>query len=165
MIIEVNKVVSFHYRLREEGDESVLEDSYEGSAVVYLYGHEGVLAGLEEAMAGKQSGDKFTVILSPEKAYGSVIDDSIQRVSIKHVMNPGKKKVRYKPGMVVQLNTNEGPREVVVSKVGLKNLDVDTNHPFAGKTLKFDVEVVNVRDASEEEIAHRHVHGEGGHDH
>lgn len=165
MIIEENKVVSFHYKLNEDGCDDVLENSYDGDAVVYLHGYEGMLPGLEEAMLGKQSGDKFTAILPPEKAYGLVQDNSTQRVSMKHVMNPGKKKVKYKPGMVVQLNTKEGPRDVVVVKAGLKNIDVDTNHPFAGKTLKFDVEVMNVRDASKEEIAHRHVHGEGGHHH
>lgn len=165
MIIEENKVVSFHYKLNEEGSESMLEDSHNSNAIVYLHGHEGMLSGLEEAMTGKQPGDKFIAILTPEKAYGSVRENAVQRVSIKHVINPGKKKVRYKPGMVVKINTKEGQRDVVVAKVGLKNLDVDTNHPFAGKTLKFDIEVVDVRNASEEEIAHKHVHGEGGHHH
>ncbi len=165
MIIEANKVVSFHYRLSEEGRDDVLEDSHNGNAMVYLHGHEGMLPGLEEAMEGKQSGDNFTAILTPEKAYGPARENAVQRVSAKHVLKSGKKKVKYKPGMVVQLNTKEGPRDVVIVKVGLKTLDVDTNHPFAGKTLKFDLEIIDVREASEEEIAHKHVHGEGGHHH
>lgn len=164
MKIAADKVVSFHYRLSEPGQE-IVEDSHDDQPVVYLHGHGGMLPGLEEALAGKQAGDKFTVTLPPEKAYGPRRADSVQRISVKHVVNPGHKKVSYRPGMVVQLNTEHGPREVTVVKAGLKTIDVDTNHPMAGRTLQFEVEVVDVRDASDEEIAHGHVHGEGGHAH
>jgi len=124
-----------------------------------------MLPGLEEAMLGKESGDTFSVTLEPEAAYGPRLEDAQTRISLKHIYNPGKKKPKYKPGMVVQIQTKDGKRDVVVLKVGLKTLDVDTNHPFAGKTLEFDLEIINVREASEEEIAHGHVHGEGGHNH
>jgi FKBP-type peptidyl-prolyl cis-trans isomerase SlyD len=164
MLIAADKVVSFHYRLSEPGGE-VVEDSHDDQPIVYLHGHGGMLAGLEEALAGKQAGDKFTVTLPPEKAYGPRGTDAVQRISVKHVVNPGHKKVSYRPGMVVQLNTEQGPREVTVIKVGLKTLDVDTNHPMAGRTLQFEVEVVEVRNASDEELAHGHVHGVGGHAH
>ena len=133
MLIEDNKVVSFHYCLSEDGNE-VLEDSHGGDAMVYLHGHKGMLPGVEEAMTGKQAGDNFTITLEPEKAYGAVQENAMQRVSIKHVINPSKKKVKYKAGMKIQLNTQEGPRDVMIVKAGLKTLDVDTNHPFAGKT-------------------------------
>jgi len=164
MLIEDNKVVSFHYCLSEDGKD-VLEDSHTGNPMVYLHGHKGMLPGVEDAMTGKQAGDNFSITLEPEKAYGTIQENAIQRVSIKHVINPGKKKVKYKAGMKIQLNTQEGPRDVMIVKAGLKNLDVDTNHPFAGKVLKFDLEILDVRDASEEEIAHGHVHGEGGVNH
>jgi len=164
MLIEADKVVSFHYRLSEPG-QAVIEDSHGDLPVVYIHGHHGMLAGLEEALTGKQAGDKFTVTLPPEKAYGVRRDDAVQRISVKHVLNPGNKKIGFKPGMVVQVNTDHGPREVTVVKAGLKTLDVDTNHPMAGKTLSFEVEVVEVRDATDEEIAHGHVHGAGGHQH
>ena len=164
MLIGADKVVTFHYRLSESGQE-VVENSRDDQPVVYLHGHGGMLAGLESALTGKQAGDQFTVTLSPEMAYGLRRDDAVQRISVKHVMNPGNMKVTYRPGMVVQVNTDQGPREVTVIKAGLKTIDVDTNHPMAGKTLKFEVEVVDVRDASEEEIAHGHVHGVGGHHH
>lgn len=164
MQIEDNKVVTFHYCLSEEGKE-ILEDSNNGDPMVYLHGHKGMLPGVEEALTGKKAGDDFTITLAPEKAYGAVQENAIQRVSIKHVINKGKKKVKYKTGMTIQLNTQEGPRDVVIVKAGLKTLDVDTNHPFAGKTLKFEIKVTDVRDASEEEISHKHVHGEGGHHH
>lgn len=164
MLIAADKVVSFHYRVSEPG-QAAIEDSHDGDPVVYLHGHHGVLAGMEEALAGKQAGDKFTVSVPPEKGYGMRRDNAVQRISVKHAINPAGKKAPYKPGMVVQVNTDHGPREVTVVKVGLKTLDVDTNHPMAGKTLSFDIEVMDVRDATAEEIEHGHVHGAGGHQH
>lgn len=164
MLIETNKVVTFHYRLSEPGTE-VFEDSHQGNPMVYLHGHHGMLPGLEAALTGKQAGDTFTVTLPPEQAYGTRRENSQQRVSVKHVVNPSGRKTAYKPGMVVQINTNDGPREVVVVKAGLKTIDVDTNHPLAGKTLTFEIDVIDVRAASTEEISHRHVHGDGGHHH
>ena len=164
MLIAADKVVTFHYRLSEPG-QAPCEDSYGGLPVVYLRGHDFMLPGLDEALTGKQAGDKFTVTLPPEKAYGVHRDDAVQRVSLKHVVNPGNRKMRYTPGMVVRVNTDKGPQEVTVVKVGLKTLDIDTNHPMAGKTVCFEVEVMDVRDATPEEIQHGHVHGVGGHEH
>lgn len=164
MLIEANKVVTFHYRMNEPGHD-VIDDSRRGSPVVYLHGYQGMLKGLEDAMSGKQTGDQFTVTLLPEQAYGMRQEGSQQRISLKHVINDTRKKVTYKPGSVVQLNTEHGGRPAIVIKVGLKTLDIDTNHPLAGKTLTFEVEIVDVRAATAEEIAHRHVHGDGRHHH
>ncbi len=162
MLIEKNSVVSFHYRLSEPG-EAVFEDSHDGQPLVYLHGHRGMLVGLEAALAGKQAGDTLSVTLPPEQAYGQRQDDAVQRVSLKHVVGRAAKKL--KPGMAVQVNTDHGPRDVIVVKAGLKTVDVDTNHPLAGKTLVFDVEVVGVRAATAEELTHGHAHGAGGHQH
>src|SRR3569833_255236 len=164
MQVEKNKVVTFLYRMSEPVGAAI-EDSLEGQPAVYLHGLLGVLTGLEDAMAGKQAGDRFSVTLSPEKAYGARRSDAVQRVSIKHVMTRGNKKETLQPGKVVQVNTHQGPRDVTVIKAGLKTVDVDTNHPFAGKTLSFDIEVVDVRDATTDELAHGHAHGAGGHEH
>lgn len=164
MQIEENKVATFHYRLTEEV-KGIIEDSREGNPIVYLHGHTTLIKGLEDALLGKQAGDKFSVTLPPELAYGLRDDNAVQRISPKHIITPGNKKMQFKPGMVVQVNTAQGPRDVVVIKAGLKTVDVDINHPLAGKTLTFDVEVFDVRDATPEEIAHGHVHGEGGHHH
>jgi len=87
--------------------------------------------------------------------------DSIQRVPLKHLRARG----RLRPGMVAAVETEHGARQVTVVKVGKFNADVDTNHPLAGRTLSFDIEVLEVRAASEEEIAHGHAHGAGGHHH
>jgi len=164
MQITKNSVVSFHYRLTDS-DQTLIEDSHTSSPLVYLHGQEGIFPGLESALEGKSVGDKVSVTLPPEETYGPRIEDAIQRVSINHVVNKSKKKIKYKPGMAIQLNTKNGAQSVIVVKAGLKTLDVDINHPLAGKTLNFDVEIVNIREASEEEIAHKHVHGEGGHHH
>lgn len=164
MQIEKDRVVSFHYRLSEPGS-GVLEDSRARDPMLYLHGHGGLLPGLEKALAGRQAGESFSVTLAPEQAYGLRDEDARQRVPKSHVIGAVKGKTDFRPGMVVRLNSGDGPRTVVVTKVGLKTLDVDANHPLAGRTLSFDVEVIDVREASAEEIAHGHAHGEGGHAH
>ena len=160
MQITKNSVVSFHYRLFEE--EQLLESTADRpDGVLYLHGHGSILAALEAEMEGRQSGDSFEVTLPPERAYGMRRQDSVERVPRKYVLSRGQPK----PGDVVQVNTNSGPREVVVLKVGRFNLDVDLNHPLAGRTLRFEVEIGDIRQATEEELAHGHAHGPGGHHH
>lgn len=163
MQIEKDKVVTFHYRVSEV-DGPQLEDSSKGNPIVYLHGHSGMLAGVEQALSGKVAGDHITVTLAPQDAYGMRQDSPPIRIPNKHVLGFNKK-VKYKPGMIVQINTKNGPMEVVVIKAGLKTIDVDTNHPYAGKTLTFDIDVLDVRDAAPEEISHGHAHGPGGHHH
>lgn len=166
MKIDNKKAVQFHYTLRDESAGNVeLESSKTqgGDPVAYLHGYGNIIDGLEEAMAGKQAGDTFSVSIPAEKAYGERNEGSVQRIPVKHLLvKPGTK---LKPGMVVHVQTEHGARQVVVIKAGQFNVDVDTNHPLAGKQLGFDIEIVDVRDASEEEIAHGHVHGVGGHHH
>ena len=168
MQIEKNKVVSFHYRLYEvlgEGESQekgeLLEESHTGDPMVYLHGHRGMLVGLEEALDGKATGDSFTITLSPEKAYGHRHEDGLRRVPIKHLLTKGK----LKADMVVSVNTSQGPSEATIVKVGKFNVDIDANNPLAGKTLTFDVEVTDTRDATAGELSHGHVHGVGGHHH
>jgi len=159
MKVEDEKVVQFLYELKDE-QQTVLE-STEGEPVAYLHGFKNMMAGLENALAGKSVGDKFSVTLSPEEGYGERVEGSVQRVPVKHLQ--GAKK--WKPGMVATVETEQGSRQVTVIKMGKFMVTVDSNHPFAGKTLTFDIEVVDVRDATGEEIAHGHAHGAGGHHH
>lgn len=159
MQIVKDKVVSFHYKL-SEGD-SELEQSHDGDPMSFLFGHGGLISGLEEAMAGRESGDSFSVTVPPEKAYGHYSPDAIQRVPVKHFGT--KKKLRR--GEVVALQTSQGPLDVTIVKVGKFMADVDANHPLAGRTLTFDIDIVDVRDATGEEVAHGHAHGTGGHHH
>jgi FKBP-type peptidyl-prolyl cis-trans isomerase SlyD len=155
-----DRVVSFHYTLRDsEGTE--LESSRGGEPMAALLGHENVMAGLEAALMEHLAGDAFEVTLSPEQAFGARRDGWVQRVSKKHV----PKAARLKPGMIAQLPTDSGPRAVRVVKVGSSVVDVDLNHPYAGQTVTFAVELVSVREATPEELAHGHAHGAGGHHH
>ncbi len=162
MQIERDSVVVFHYRLSEEGGEE-MESSHGGDPIAALQGHGNIIAGLDAGLVGKSEGDVFSVTVRPEQAYGVRREDASQRIPIKHLTVHDRKKL--KPGMTVGVNTEKGVRHVVVSKVGRFNVDVDTNHPLAGKTLVFDIEIVTVRAASEEELSHGHVHGVGGHAH
>ena len=160
MNITNGSVVQFHYKLRTEG-EAVLESSRSGEPMAYLHGYGNIISGLEKAMAGRGTGDVFSVTVPPEEAYGMRQEGAGQRVPIKHLQ--GAKK--WRPGMVAHVQTDQGMKQVQVVKVGKFVADVDTNHPLAGKSLTFDIEVVAVREATPEELAHGHAHGAGGHHH
>jgi FKBP-type peptidyl-prolyl cis-trans isomerase SlyD len=153
-------VVSFHYTLRDDAG-SQLETSRGGEPATFLYGANNIISGLEKAMAGRASGDVFNATISPEDGYGLLQPDRVQRVPVKHLSYRGK----LSPGDVVQLSTTDGMRAVTVVKAGRHTADIDTNHPLAGQTLVFDIEIVETRAATAEEVAHGHVHGAGGHHH
>lgn len=160
MNISKNSVVSFHYTLKNsEGNQ--LESSREGDAMTYLHGSGNIIKGLEKALEGKSAGDTFEVTVEPAEAYGERQKANIQRISAKHFRDTKS----LKPGQVLGLQTKQGPVQVTVVKVGRFNVDVDANHPLAGQSLTFDVEVTEVREATAEEKDHGHVHGLGGVDH
>ena len=153
-------VVSFHYTLRDA--EGTLSESSQGaSPVAYLHGRSQIVPGLENEMTGKKSGDKFTATIAPEQAYGQRNENAVQRVPTKHIASRGP----YTVGQMVVVNTREGGRQARVVKVGHFNVDLDLNHPLAGKTLTFDIEIVEVRAATAEELEHGHAHGPEGHHH
>jgi FKBP-type peptidyl-prolyl cis-trans isomerase SlyD len=160
MDIQRHTVVSFHYTLRDDSGEE-LETSQDGEPSVYLHGANNILPGLEKSLTGRTQGDVFSVSLDAVDAYGVRDPQRQQRVPVKHLVHKG----RLRPGMLVQINTADGRVPATVLKVGKFSADLDTNHPLAGRDLVFDIEIVGVRAASEEEIAHRHVHGPGGHQH
>ncbi|MFA5496133.1 MAG: peptidylprolyl isomerase [Porticoccaceae bacterium] len=160
MKIDNNKVVYFHYRLSEVGEDA-LETSDANEPAAYLHGHGNIIPALEEAMAGREAGEELSVTLSPEQAYGHREEGRQQRVPIKHLVTKG----RLRPGMAVKVNTGDGPVDARILKVGKFNVDLDLNHPLAGLSLTFDIRISEVREATAEEIAHRHVHGTGGHHH
>jgi len=159
MKIAENSVVQFHYTVSEAGHDPI-ESSRGGEPLVVLIGHGGIIPGLESAMKDRETGDKFEVTVGPEQAYGERRENMMQRVPRKHFKN-----AKLVPGMQVVLPTAQGPRPMTVQKVGISVVDVDLNHPMAGKTLSFDVEIIDVREASAEEKEHGHVHGAGGHQH
>lgn len=160
MIAEKDKVVTFHYTLKSaEGEQ--METSRDKIPMVYLHGANNIIAGLEKAMEGHAVNDEFSVTVEPEDAYGVRNENNVQRLPMKRLKGIGKVSV----GQVLNLQTNKGQVQVTVLKVGRFNVDVDGNHPLAGKQLTFDVEITEIRDASEEELQHGHVHGPGGHQH
>jgi len=160
MKVERDRVVRFHYLIRDEAGGDV-ESTHDGEPLAILHGRGNVLRGIEDALAGHVAGDRLSVTLNPDQAFGPRRDDWTQRVPKKYFANAA----RLKPGMQTTLQTEEGVRPVTVIKVGGKVVDVDLNHPRAGQTLTFDLEIVEVRAATDEELAHRHVHGAGGHHH
>ena len=160
MNISKDCVVQFHYQLTDE-ENNLLEDSRKGEPMAYLHGANNIFPKMEAEIQNKTIGDTFSVTLAPEDAYGIQIENATRRISRKHVVGKGK----LQPGMIINVNTDQGHRQVVVSKVGKFVVDVDTNHPMAGKTLTFTIEIMNIREASAEELAHGHAHGAGGHRH
>lgn len=160
MQVSEKTVVSFHYTLSNQAGEK-LESSEGSDPTLYLHGANNIIRGLESAMNGKSVSDVFEVDLPPEQAYGLRNESKQQRVPIKHLLYKGK----LKAGMVVQLNTDQGRRSVTVVKAGRHSADIDANHPLAGQQLHFQIEIVDIRAATEEEIAHGHAHGPGGHQH
>ena len=160
MAIGDDTVVSFHYKL-SDADGTVNESPEGQSPVVYLHGRNAIVPGLETQLKGKKSGDKFTATVAPEEGYGPRNENAVQRVPLKHLATRGPIQV----GQLVVVNTRDGGRQARVLKVGHFNVDLDLNHPLAGKTLTFDIEIVDVRAATDEELAHGHAHGPEGHAH
>lgn len=160
MQIAAQKVVSIEYTLKDD-DGKVLDTSEGRDPLSYLHGAGNIISGLEKALEGKSAGDTLEVRITPEDGYGQRSDTSIRNVATRK-LSPDKK---VQVGNRYRLMTPEGPQVVTVLSVRGDYATVDGNHPLAGMTLNFAVKVVDVRDASAEELAHGHVHGPGGHHH
>ena len=161
MTITQHKVVSIHYSVKRADNDETIDSSENGAPMTYLHGAQNIIPGLEQALEGRSIGEEFKVTVAPEQAYGERHEDRVQQVPREAFENIGEIQV----GMQVSAQTESGPIELVVTNVADKEVTVDANHPLAGVTLDFNCNVVDIRDASEEEIAHGHVHGPGGHDH
>ncbi|ASJ97602.1 MULTISPECIES: peptidylprolyl isomerase [Shewanella] len=163
MIITQHTAVSIHYSLTNQQGE-LIESSFEGEPMLYLHGAENMIPGLEKALEGKSVGDKLEVTVEAEEAYGPYHDGLRQDVPLAAFGDIED----IVPGMRFIAETEMGQRPVQVTEVKDDVVVVDGNHPLAGQTLNFSVEVLSVREASEEEIAHGHIHaagGCGGHEH
>jgi FKBP-type peptidyl-prolyl cis-trans isomerase SlyD len=161
MKIAKDTVVSLLYVLSEETG-TPLEQNENGIPLAYLHGHQNILPALEEALTGLEEGAQKQVVLQPEDAYGHRRENTLQRVPVKHLLSKHK---RLLPGTMVKVQTAKGAVDGTVVKVGKFMVDVDFNHPFAGKTLRFDITIKGIRPATADEIAHGHAHGDGGHHH
>lgn len=162
MQVAKDTVVSMHYTLTDATGSEIESSRSAGQAVETLIGHGGIIPGLEAALIDHVAGDLIEVDVQPAEAYGERNEGQTQRVPKKYFRDGA----RLKPGMITALAMKEGgQRTVSVVKVGSSVVDVDLNHPLAGKALHFNVEILSVRPASAEEIAHKHVHGSGGVEH
>lgn len=160
MTIAKDRVVSIHYTLTNvNGDQ--LDSSAGQDPLTYLQGHGNIIPGLENALEGKDKGEKLTVTIEAKEAYGERNDQLLQEVPKSQFEgNDG-----IQVGMQFQAQTEQGVMVFTVKELKDDTVILDGNHPLAGETLNFDVEVVEVRTASEEELAHGHAHGPGGHNH
>ena len=160
MQIAERTVASFNYTLTNAAGEII--DTSEGrSPLAYLHGAGNIVPGLENALTGRSVGDKFDVAVAPEEGYGPRHEQLIQLVPREAFHGVDT----LEPGMQFEAQGGQGPMLVTVTKVDADNVTVDGNHPLAGETLHFAIEVAAVRAASEEELEHGHVHGAGGHHH
>jgi FKBP-type peptidyl-prolyl cis-trans isomerase SlyD len=158
MNIAKNTIVSFDYTLTD--DNSQILDSSGSEPLVYLHGYGNIIPGLEEAMEGKAAGDSFKVHVPAASAYGEKDEKLITQIPKDRFEGE-----TVEEGMQFQAQTPDGYRVVTVTEVVGDQVTIDGNHPLAGQDLNFDVEVKDIREASEEEIAHGHPHHDHDHHH
>ena len=160
MQIAENTVAAFHYTLTNDAGE-VLDSSRGREPLAYLHGAGNIVPGLEKAMEGRSAGDRFEVDVSPEEGYGKRHDGLVQVVPRQAFQGVDTLEV----GMQFQASGPQGAMSVTIAGIDGDQVTVDGNHPLAGETLHFAIEIAEVREASSEELAHGHVHGPGGHQH
>lgn len=161
MIIAANKIVRIDYTLTDDQNQ-VIDSSQGGEPLAYLHGARNIIPGLENALEGKQAGDELQVHVAPAEAYGERDDRLVQMVPREMFEDSSEIQV----GMQFHSADPEGNVTVVtVTHASDDTITIDANHPLAGVPLTFAVTVVEVRDASPEELEHGHVHGPDGHQH
>jgi FKBP-type peptidyl-prolyl cis-trans isomerase SlyD len=160
MQITQDTVVSIHYTLTDDTGKTI-DSSAGGEPLAYLHGNGNLIPGLERALEGKQAGDALNVKISPAEGYGEHDKSLIQQIPRRVLKGIDNIHV----GMQLQAQSDQGSRAVTVTHVAGDMVTIDGNHPLAGQNLNFEVQIADVRVATEEELAHGHVHGPGGHHH
>ena len=159
LLISDKLAVSMHYTLTDD-DGNTLDSSEGSDPLTYLHGANNIIPGLEKELVGKVVGDKLQVKVSAADGYGEINDELIQ--SVDKGLFQGVETIE--PGMIFQAQDPNGMMQrILVKAVEGDQITVDANHPLAGMPLTFDVEIVTVREASEEEIEHGHCHDGGCH--
>ncbi len=156
MKIAEHKVVTMHYSVVDKENNSI-DNSFDDEPLVFIVGTGYLIPGLEDALIGKQKGDTFSVEVEPKDGYGERHDELMQAVP-KSMFED----MEIEVGMQFRATTDDGEQTVTVIGIEDEDVIVDGNHPLSGIALKFDVEILDVRDATEDELAHGHIHGEGG---
>ena len=157
MKIEKGSVVRMHYTLRDEGGTTI-ESSGGREPLTYLHGFGHLISGLEKTLEGAQPGLRTSVTVLPQDAYGEKDPQAVIRAPREDFPEG----LTLEPGVEVQADTPDGPITFTVIAIEGNEAVLDANHPLAGKTLTFDVEILDVRKATADEVAHGHVHGPGG---
>jgi FKBP-type peptidyl-prolyl cis-trans isomerase SlyD len=160
MKVEKNKVVSIHYTLKSDKGE-LLDTSDGKDPLPYIHGKGQLIPGLEKELEGKEAGAELSLVIPPAEAYGDYNEEQVFVVGKEGFQGEEELTV----GLQVQMDTGEGQAIGVVTKIEDENVTLDLNHPLAGTTLHFEVKIVELRDATKEELDHGHSHGEGGHQH
>jgi FKBP-type peptidyl-prolyl cis-trans isomerase SlyD len=154
MVIEKDRVVTIDYKLQDS--EGQVIDSSEGSApLVYIHGNDNIIAGLEKHLAGKKAGDKVNCVVPAKEGYGERDDSLVFKVT-KAEFGDG---AEIEEGMQFEAHGEDGAQIVTVKSIEGDEVTIDANHPLAGEELHFTVKIVDVREATAEELKHGHVHG------
>jgi len=155
MQINQNKVVSMHYRLTLDSGE-MLDSSFDRQEpLIFLVGHRNVIPGLENELIGMESGDEKSIRVAPEQGYGVRNEKLVQSVSTERLPDD----MELEEGKALRFQEQDGQIiEAFITSLSDDEVTLDLNHPLAGEHLNFDIQVVDVRDASAEELEHGHVH-------
>jgi FKBP-type peptidyl-prolyl cis-trans isomerase SlyD len=160
MQVSEHKVVTLNYEVVD--DQGQLTDrSEDDGPLAYIHNTGQLIPGLENALEGRSQGDRLSIDVPPDQGYGERDEEGVQTVSRDQFDDDAA----IEAGMQFEAQDDDGHQIVTVVGVDDDNITLDTNHPLAGKTLHFEVEIIEVRDATPEELDHGHVHGPGGHKH
>lgn len=157
MQIADKKVVGFHFKLTNDKGE-LIESSANHPPLMYIHGQGNIIAGLENALTGKSTGDSFTLTLQPDEGYGERDEELVQTLPRSEI----KGSAAIAVGTEFETEFPSGPKMVTVTAIEGENVTIDGNHPLAGEALTFEIDVAEVRDPTAEEQTHGHVHGPGG---
>ncbi|MDR3626814.1 MAG: peptidylprolyl isomerase [Ignavibacteriaceae bacterium] len=161
MPIKSNQVITISFILKDT-DDNIIEATTKEEPFSFISGGNQILPKLEENIGEMLIGSKRTVVLSPEEAYGIYDDSALQHVT----RSEFPEETDIQAGMAFIADSPDGQQmPFVIKTVEGENITIDFNHPLAGQTLTFDVELLSLRDATIEELSHGHVHGSGGHHH
>lgn len=164
MKISKNKIASLGYTLKND-DGQVLDQADKDNPFLYMHGTGGIIKGLENALENKTVEDNFNLIVAPEDAYGE--RDTNLTEAVPRTMFEGVPETELVAGAQFHAQTAQGTQIISIASVEGDTINIDANHPLAGETLHFEVDILDIRDATEDEITHGHPHMEGGcgHDH
>ncbi len=161
MSVKPNQVVTINFTLKNSGGE-ILESTKDHTPLAFISGQNQILPKIEETVGEMLIGSKKSIVLHPAEAYGEYDENAVQKLDKKEFPD----NVQLEEGMNFVANAPDGSKmPFIIKTIEGEAVTVDFNHPLAGETLDFDIELIDIRDATAEELAHGHVHGHGGHHH